>query len=32
MGAAGEKVYAMISASGFEPPRVQEIAERLSWT
>lgn len=30
MEAVGEKVYQMLSASGFEPPRVQELAEKLS--
>lgn len=30
MGSVGEKVYQMLSRSGFEPPRVQELAERLS--
>ncbi|MDX9762743.1 MAG: selenocysteine-specific translation elongation factor [Desulfomonilia bacterium] len=30
MGAVGEKAYAVLFASCFEPPRVQELAERLS--
>ena len=30
MEAVGEKVYQMLSASGFEPPRIQELAEKLS--
>jgi selenocysteine-specific elongation factor len=29
LGDAGEKVYRMLSESGFEPPRVSEIAEGL---